>query len=107
MLLYSGQADEALERALLVEFVAQIRAAGARAVVLVRYPVPMEFGRESMFSGLYADACQTTGATCVDTKPAFDEAHARGVELSAPRAVHFNAAGHRIVADALAAALQR
>jgi lysophospholipase L1-like esterase len=105
MLTLTYQPDEALDRALLVEFVAEIRASGARAII-VRYPVLPEIGRESEFTRLYRDACAQTGALCVDTSPAFDAASARGVALSAP-GNHFNAAGHRIVAGALADALRQ
>jgi hypothetical protein len=95
--------DPTLDRALLVEFVAEIRASGARPVI-VSYPVPSEMGRESGSMRTYWEACVMTGATCVDTGPAFGAARARGVALSAPHG-HFNAAGHRIVAGALADAL--
>jgi hypothetical protein len=96
--------DDPVEEPLLVEFVAEIRATGARAVI-VRYPVLEEIGRESLYTTTFRDACAQTGATCIDTCPAFDAANANGVVLSAPGANHFNAAGHRIVAGALADAL--
>jgi hypothetical protein len=98
------RADEALDRALLVEFVAEIRASGARPVI-VRYPVLTEIGRKPDYAIPYSEACGRTGATCVDTCAAFDTASARGVGLSSPLG-HFNAAGHRIVAAALAEALR-
>jgi hypothetical protein len=104
MMTFTEQPNEALDRALLVEFVTEIRASGARPLV-VRYPGFSEIGRGSSYTGLYRDVCTQTGATCVDTCPAFDAASARGVALSAPMS-HFNEAGHRIVAGALAEALR-
>jgi hypothetical protein len=96
--------DEGLVTPLLVEFVDEIRASGARAIV-VRYPTLSEIGRDCLYTTQLRDVCKRTGATCVDTSPAFDAASARGVVLGAPGAYHFNAAGHRIVAGALADAL--
>jgi hypothetical protein len=95
--------DETLDRALLVEFVGEIRASGARPII-VTYPVPSEMGRVSRSMAVYSEACVKTAATCIDTTPAFEAARARGVVLRATHD-HFNAAGHRIVAGALAEAL--
>jgi hypothetical protein len=103
---FTAQPDEGLEQALLVEFVAEIRASGARPII-IRYPVLPEIGRGWCdFTQPFRGACAQTGATCIDVSPAFDEANAQGVALKAP-AMHFNAAGHRIVAKALAATLLR
>ena len=98
-------ANQALDQALLVEFVAEVRASGARPILL-RYPVLTEIGRAPDNTTPFRGACEQTGATCVDTCAAFDAAAARGVDLSEPLG-HFNEAGHRIVATALTEALKR
>ncbi len=104
-MLMSHPANEPLDQALLVEFVAEVRATGARPILL-RYPVLDEIGREPGYTAPFRGACEQTGATCVDTCAAFTAAAARGVDLSEPLG-HFNEAGHRIVAAALAEALKR
>ncbi len=104
MLTVTLEEDGELEESLLVEFVDEIRASGARAII-VRYPMLNEIGRDCSYTTQLRNACKRTGATCIDTCPAFDAANSRGVVLSAPGANHFNAAGHRIVAGALADAL--
>jgi hypothetical protein len=104
MLTVTLEQDGELEESLLVEFVDEIRVSGARAII-VRYPMLNEIGRNCSYTTQLRNACERTRATCVDTCPAFDAANARGVVLSAPGANHFNAAGHRIVAGALADAL--
>jgi hypothetical protein len=98
------QNDDALDRALLSAFVSDVRAAGARPVIVL-YPTFMEYAHGSSCANLFRAICAATRAECADTSAAFAEAYARGVDLTA--GVHFSAAGHRIVADALAAILAR
>jgi hypothetical protein len=100
MMAAAARADKALDQALLIEFVAEIRASGARPLI-ARYPMVEEIGRTPDYSAPYRAACEETEATCVDTCNALYAASARGVELYAPLG-HFNAAGNRIVAEALA-----
>jgi hypothetical protein len=94
-----SQRDPApLNRAILLRFLAEIRAAGAQPMI-VRSPFLDEYLRDRGSSEGFLGGCQP-GVMCVDTFPAFAEAHARGVSLTT--GVHFSPAGHRIVAEAIA-----
>jgi hypothetical protein len=94
--------DPPLDLAILEQFVAEIGAAGARPVIVL-YPATDEYLTGSRAAGLFRDACAATHATCIDTSAAFAAAAARGAQLTANS--HFSPAGHRLVADALAAEL--
>jgi hypothetical protein len=94
--------DEATGRAILEQFVREIRAARAKPL-LVLYPWPSEYERGSAASTVFHAVCAGTGVQCVDTSAAFASAARRGVALTS--GAHWNASGHRIVADALLTAL--
>jgi hypothetical protein len=96
--------DEPMTRAILGHFVREIRAAGARPV-LVLYPYAREFEIGSAATGLFREACRDPDIVCVDTCGTFTDASRRGVPLTS--GAHWNPAGHRIVADALLGALGR
>ena len=87
-----------LNRAILQHFLAAIRAAGAQPMI-VRAPFLDEYLRDRGSSEDFLGGCEP-GVMCVDTFPAFAEAHARGVALTT--GAHFSPAGHRIVAEAIA-----
>jgi hypothetical protein len=93
--------DEPLGRAIFEELAREIRAAGAQPV-FVLYPLPEEYETGSSASGVFDAVCAGPGVVCVDTTPAFANAARRGVPLT--HVSHWNATGHRIVADALLAA---
>jgi hypothetical protein len=94
--------DEPMTRVVLGHFLREIRAAGAKPV-LVLYPLPREFETGSAASGLFRAVCSDPDLLCVDTCAAFTDATRRGVPLTS--GAHWNPAGHRIVADALLGAL--
>lgn len=104
MLAWDGRIDPDLDRELLVSFVTEIRGAGAHPI-LMRCPLPTDIDHESIFTPTFRAACAATGATCVDATAAFREARSHGDNLFAR--IHYNAAGNRLVADALDALLPR
>jgi hypothetical protein len=94
--------DEATTRAIFEPFVSDIRAAGGTAL-LVLYPNPSEYETVSQAARVFGAVCASTGVQCVDTTAAFADAAHRGDALT--NGAHWNAGGHRIVADALLTAL--
>jgi lysophospholipase L1-like esterase len=92
-----------LNRAILQRFLAEIRSAGIRPMI-VQYPFLDEYLRDRRGTDEFLGGCGP-GVMCVDAFPAFAEAHARGVTLTT--GVHFSPAGHRIVAEAIAEEIRR
>jgi lysophospholipase L1-like esterase len=98
--------DQALHELLLVQLGREIRAAGARAIVAIA-PARRDLESRGVHSGL-ADlasaVCAREHLECLDVFLAFQQAAAAGTPLEV--GVHWNAAGHEIVAQALLAFLR-
>jgi hypothetical protein len=87
-----------LARAILGQFVKEVKGIGARPV-MVFYPFLGSPLRVSPAIPLFRAVCAEPGVDCIDTTPAFKKAASDGVDVTS--GAHWNAAGHRIVADAL------
>ncbi len=97
------RASNALSEAILRAVVTESRAAGA-VPILVFMPTPTPGGHYADVPTAPFDVvCQSLDVICLDLRPAFDEAAARGESLIVVQ--HWSAAGHRIAATALEQAL--
>jgi hypothetical protein len=102
--LFTGQ-DEIpdVQQPLLDRLVTLVRQAGARPV-LVFAPSGDDY-RNAGDSRTTQEPCTDADVACIDTTPEFARASESGVDLWNMK--HWNAAGHRIIADALAVRLRR
>ena len=91
------------QRPLLDRLVTLVRQSGARPV-LVFAPSGDDYGNTGG-SRMAEEPCTDSDVACIDTTPEFARASESGVDLWNMK--HWNAAGHRIVAEALAVRLRR
>lgn len=93
--------ESAFDRRLLEQFVSEVRATGAQPVLVLH---PALHGNEVASQRVFHETCTQPGVQCLDLIPTFERARASGQNLAS--GAHWNAAGHRLVAQALAELLR-